>query len=77
MTSTSDLPPHVRRLVDEMETEIGETDQAADDIVGAVGRPAEHDGGNGRVEAAVRQILVEIGEDPDRQGLAGTPERVH
>ena len=32
---------------------------------------------NGRVEAAVRQILLEIGEDPDRQGLAGTPERVH
>jgi len=32
---------------------------------------------NRRVEAAVRQILTEIGEDPDRQGLAGTPERVH
>ena len=26
---------------------------------------------DGRVEAAVRQILTEIGEDPDRQGLAG------
>jgi GTP cyclohydrolase I len=32
---------------------------------------------NRRVEEAVRQILVEIGEDPDRAGLAGTPERVH
>src|SRR5438105_10886102 len=32
---------------------------------------------NGRVEAAVREILDEIGEDPDRQGLVGTPERVH
>ncbi len=35
-----------------------------------------HDG-NGRVEAAVREILLEIGEDPERQGLQGTPERVH
>ena len=32
---------------------------------------------NGRVEAAVREILIEIGEDPDRQGLVGTPDRVH
>jgi GTP cyclohydrolase I len=29
-----------------------------------------------RVAALVREILVEIGEDPDRQGLARTPERV-
>ena len=28
------------------------------------------------VEAAVRQILVEMGEDPDRQGLSDTPTRV-
>jgi len=32
---------------------------------------------DGSVEAAVRQILSEIGEDPDRAGLAGTPDRVH
>jgi GTP cyclohydrolase I len=31
----------------------------------------------GAVEAAVRQILTEIGEDPDRPGLVGTPDRVH
>jgi GTP cyclohydrolase I len=28
------------------------------------------------IEIAVRQILVAIGEDPERDGLAGTPERV-
>ncbi len=32
---------------------------------------------HGPVEVAVRQILVEIGEDPDRPGLLGTPDRVH
>ncbi|HEX5497314.1 MAG TPA: GTP cyclohydrolase I FolE [Mycobacteriales bacterium] len=29
-----------------------------------------------RVEAAVRELLLGIGEDPDRQGLKHTPERV-
>lgn len=29
-----------------------------------------------RVEAAVRELLLAIGEDPDRQGLKHTPERV-
>jgi GTP cyclohydrolase I len=81
MSSPTDLPPHVRRLVDEIETEIGETRMAVDDISGDAGRPVgehgEHEDGNGRVEAAVRQILAEIGEDPDRQGLVGTPDRVH
>ena len=79
MSSPTDLPPNVRRLVDEIESEIGETGIAIDDITGSRGR--EHAGepsnGNGPVEAAVREILAEIGEDPDRQGLVGTPERVH
>jgi GTP cyclohydrolase I len=77
--ASTDLPPNVRRLVDEIESEIGETSVAIDDITGSRGR--DHDGDlhpdNGRVEAAVRRILEEIGEDPDRQGLVGTPERVH
>jgi len=30
----------------------------------------------GRIEKAVREILEAIGEDPDRDGLAATPERV-
>ena len=77
MPNPAELPPHVRRLVDEIESEIGETDVAVDEISGDTGRTrvdgaAAHDA-NGRVEAAVRQILTEIGEDPDRQGLSGRP----
>ncbi len=30
----------------------------------------------GRIEKAVREILEAIGEDPDREGLVDTPERV-
>jgi GTP cyclohydrolase I len=30
----------------------------------------------GPIESAVRTILAEIGEDPDREGLVDTPERV-
>jgi GTP cyclohydrolase IA len=30
----------------------------------------------GRIEPLVRQLLVELGEDPQREGLARTPERV-
>lgn len=28
------------------------------------------------IEKLIRQILIEIGEDPDREGLVGTPDRV-
>lgn len=30
----------------------------------------------GRIEAAVREILIAVGEDPDRGGLLDTPKRV-
>jgi len=36
------------------------------------GRPFDHD----RIAAAVREILIGIGEDPDRDGLRDTPDRV-
>ena len=29
-----------------------------------------------RIEKAVREILIAIGEDPDREGLIETPRRV-
>ena len=29
-----------------------------------------------RIKAAVREILIGIGEDPDREGVKETPDRV-
>ncbi len=76
------LPEHVRKLVAEIETEIGE-EHGADGIEAddertrpIVGTPSLANP-TGPVEEAVREILLEIGEDPDRQGLARTPDRVH
>ena len=74
MPMAPDLPDHVRKLVDEIETEIGEGGVATS-IEGTNVPVGAH--ANGRVEDAVREILAEIGEDPDRDGLQGTPERVH
>jgi len=38
--------------------------------------PPEHRVDLPRIERAVREILVAVGEDPDREGLKGTPARV-
>ena len=77
MASPTELPSHVQRIVDEIETEIGEDPQwSRASIEGALGRD-DLDGGPNGVEAAVHEILTEIGEDPDREGLIGTPGRVH
>ncbi len=75
----SDLPEHVRHLVDEIEHEIGEGRITPASIEGSE-RPwgqAGGPGGEAAIESAVREILVEIGEDPERQGLLDTPSRVH
>ena len=77
MTQSQNLPDNVRRLVDEIESEIGEDHDGAVPIEGTGAGHLEAEGNAGPVEAAVRQILAEIGEDPDRQGLVRTPERVH
>ncbi len=29
-----------------------------------------------RIENAIRELLLAIGDDPDREGLKGTPDRV-
>jgi GTP cyclohydrolase I len=80
MTSP-DVPAHVRKLVAEIETEIGEehvdADAAGTDVTRAIVGSGTLATPNAPVEEAVREILLEIGEDPDRQGLRGTPDRVH
>ncbi len=65
------LPDDVRRIVDEIETEIGDDDPEL------AQRPQPVEGSSGRIEAAVREILLEIGEDPQREGLLATPDRMH
>ncbi len=62
-----DLPEHIRLIVEEIENEIGDDESA----------PSTRGAPNGRIEAAVREILIEIGEDPQREGLRATPERMH
>jgi GTP cyclohydrolase I len=75
------LPAHVRDLVDEIEREIGEGRITAAGIEGSERLWGPLEGQtpilDGTVESAVRDILREIGEDPERDGLVGTPERVH
>ena len=69
----STLPDHVRAIVDEIELDVGEggLDRSG------VPSPVERDeSGSSSAESAVRQILFEMGEDPDREGLRDTPGRV-
>jgi GTP cyclohydrolase I len=69
-----DLEAHVRRIVDEIERGEGDEMTPADLDARAAAesvRPPHP------VESAVREILLEIGEDPEREGLIRTPERMH
>jgi GTP cyclohydrolase I len=82
------LDDTVRQLVDEMEHEMGEDGYGEGFEVTAAGiagsGPSDSDASDGNdategqdaVETAVRQILVETGEDPTRPGLRDTPARV-
>ena len=65
-----------------MTPEDGSADAPADPPPGSSGLPPASRAGHargvdlGRIERAVREILIAIGEDPDRDGLRGTPGRV-
>ncbi|HEY7600646.1 MAG TPA: GTP cyclohydrolase I FolE [Candidatus Limnocylindrales bacterium] len=67
------LPDEVRHVVAEIEREVGEDGHQPELDSAQRGAAA----GAAEVEEAVRQILLEIGEDPAREGLAETPARVH
>ena len=68
-----DPEAHMRRAVEEIER--GEDDEP----VRVAEKPAvgEQASGSQAIEHAVRDILTEIGEDPEREGLLRTPERMH
>jgi GTP cyclohydrolase IA len=54
----------------------GSTDLTSLDEEDAPGAPVAAPVDHARIEAAVREILVAIGEDPSRDGLRDTPARV-
>lgn len=51
---------------------VGATDWTAADLQGIGRAPVDHE----RIRSAVREILIAVGEDPDREGLLDTPDRV-
>ena len=75
----SDLSEHLRRSVDAIEGEVGDAGLSAHDIEGSTPWLSDETQGTTpgqAVEDAVRTIIRDMGEDPDRQGLARTPARV-
>ncbi len=54
---------------------MGETNEMAN-LAGTTGEVGAGRVDRARVEAAVRELLAAIGEDPNREGLVGTPDRV-
>lgn len=54
---------------------MGETNEMAN-LAGETASTGTGHVDRARVEAAVRELLAAIGEDPSREGLVGTPDRV-
>jgi GTP cyclohydrolase I len=69
-----DLDAHVRQMVEDIESGEGDELTLAGEAAGVGSHTGHLEGG---IEHAVRQILTEIGEDPEREGLLGTPGRMH
>lgn len=51
-------------------------DQSRDTNAGTAADASDNGVDTGRIERAVREILLAVGEDPDREGLKKTPNRV-
>nr|CAA9322260.1 MAG: GTP cyclohydrolase I type 1 [uncultured Nocardioidaceae bacterium] len=51
-------------------------EQPVQQLLGAAREPALADFDEERAAAAVRELLLAVGEDPDREGLRDTPKRV-
>ena len=69
-----DLESHLRQLIEQIES--GEEGDPGEP--GGASETASRRKGRGQgIEAAVRDILLEVGEDPSREGLLRTPERMH
>src|SRR5690349_2944335 len=56
----------------EGENRLRDDPTAAEDFVAPAASPIDQ----GRIRRAVREILLAVGEDPDREGLQETPDRV-
>ncbi len=73
------MSAHLRALVDSIEGDDDGAESLGRDEGGATDGPARASTRRRPigVERAVREILLEIGENPDREGLLKTPERMH
>ena len=74
-TDQDDLAAHMREIIEEIESGGEDGAAAAESSTGRT--RGDGSNGDGGIEQAVRQILIEIGEDPEREGLLRTPERMH
>ena len=74
------LDARIRQMVDDIERGDDEAPATGEPEapVGGPEAPAASRAASGRgIETAVRDILTEIGENPEREGLLRTPERMH